>query len=372
MPKYKSVSQLFVVGVRDLRRPDEILRLIKDFQISGVALFNAPHDSADYIWRDEKEGMEVLHEFISKVYPNVSFLSVDHEGGRVQRLRGPFIHLPAAQRIQQAFSRTPRKDLLYQLYLMNAQQLNLTGIGLNFAPVVDLAITETNISIGDRSFSTRPNEIIQNAQIFCEAYQEAGVSCTLKHFPGLGSSSFDSHEQIAVLQKAELEIRSEDMRIFEELGGFANGIMTAHCAFSDQPKKILSMDRDFLNEARSKMASHLFWITDDIGTMKSVSNDKPARKAFDAGYDYLLACGSLEHSIEMIEDCIRYVETLNLDFSQEQQLELRCRHAVERFDKKSIASFQEWEKTIRGISQDSLTILEQFDLDALSDEPVRS
>lgn len=360
MKNLNQLSSLFIVGVRNLKSTDELFSFLDEYPASGVALFNAPHDSTDFIWKNPAEGMEILHEFVCKIKERNLFLCVDQEGGRVQRLRGDFIRLPPAQ---QFYSVRERTDLLFELYSLVAMQLKNSGIRLNFAPVCDLWQSGCSESIGDRSYSHNLKEVLPLLQTYCEAFESSGVHTTLKHFPGLGSSEIDSHEAVALLQKTKREVDEHDLFAFSETAPHSSAIMTAHLAFPETPDRIFSLDKDWLQKYRSKLPSHLAWITDDLVTMKAVSEQKPWIAAYEAGYDYLLLCGSLDQSAKAIEETIQHIEKEISSFQKEQALELKLRHCQERFEKPEIEeNFKKWILSIQEGSERAGDIFEKLDI----------
>lgn len=122
------------------------------------------------------------------------FISLDQEGGRVQRLTAAtgFPEMPSAQDVG-------RKDTPAEaqaIYLKTAKALAGLGFNLNFGPVVDLNVNPNNPIIGKygRSYGTDPKRVAQFAGAFIDAHHQAGVLTALKHFPGHGSSTSDSHK----------------------------------------------------------------------------------------------------------------------------------------------------------------------------------
>jgi beta-N-acetylhexosaminidase len=122
------------------------------------------------------------------------FISLDQEGGKVQRLTKDvgFGEIPSAADV--AAADTPQAA--QAVYLKVATSLAADGFNVNFGPVVDLNINPNNPIIGKygRSFSKDPDKVIAYAEAFINAHHQAGVLTALKHFPGHGSSSADSHK----------------------------------------------------------------------------------------------------------------------------------------------------------------------------------
>jgi beta-N-acetylhexosaminidase len=122
------------------------------------------------------------------------FISLDQEGGKVQRLTKDvgFGEIPSAADV--AAADTPQAA--QAVYLKVATSLAADGFNVNFGPVVDLNINPNNPIIGKygRSFSKDPDKVTAYAEAFINAHHQAGVLTALKHFPGHGSSSADSHK----------------------------------------------------------------------------------------------------------------------------------------------------------------------------------
>jgi beta-N-acetylhexosaminidase len=111
------------------------------------------------------------------------------EGGRVARLKAPFTLWPPAAR----FGELDSPNLTFQCAHAMAEELHAVGINLNFAPCLDILTNPRNTVIGDRSFSSDPATVTTYAGAFARGLRDAGVLPVLKHFPGHGSGSGDSH-----------------------------------------------------------------------------------------------------------------------------------------------------------------------------------
>ncbi|EHB48715.1 serine/threonine protein kinase [Mycolicibacterium rhodesiae JS60] len=133
-------------------------------------------------------------------------VSVDEEGGRVQRLAS-LIGRQVSPRVL-AQSSSPQE--VFAIALDRGRQMKELGITIDFAPVVDLTDAPDNTVIGDRSFGSDPQTVIDFAKAYAGGLREAGLLPVLKHFPGHGSASGDSHQSgvttppLAVLQNNDL------------------------------------------------------------------------------------------------------------------------------------------------------------------------
>jgi beta-N-acetylhexosaminidase len=152
-------------------------------------------------------------------------LAIDQEGGRVSRLAPWIGETPSGERL----ARTSPQSI-HAFAAATAAVLRALGFNLDFAPVVDLCGPEVANGIGDRSFGTRADEVAVAAGAFLDGLQEAGVAGCLKHFPGLGPTSADTH---AVLPEVAIDRSSieEHLRPFRALAPRAAAIMVSHAHY---------------------------------------------------------------------------------------------------------------------------------------------
>ncbi len=348
MRNFKEIAGLFIVATRDLKFSSDLENFLKEYPVGGLGLFNSPHDSPDFIWKNPEAAAEAVYEFSRKARENRLFMCVDQEGGRVARLKAPFIKMPSAELMAVSFVEKQRPDRIYDFYKLVAEQLAFTGIQLNLAPVCDLRYEETSEAIGDRSFGGDPAIVIQLVRLFCEAMASQEVSTALKHLPGHGPTKIDSHESIAVSLKTEREMWNEDFKVFLECAEFTQLVMPGHIAYADSPERIISLDKEHLQKFREKLPEHIRWITDDLALMKAVSSRDPWIKCFDLQYDHMLLCGSLDQAAKAIEATIRHAEKTVTETKDKLNLELRVHHSRESFAPiYELMDFQDWKEAIR-------------------------
>jgi len=187
MPLADKIGQMIIVGFGSPRvsAQSRIIQHIRERNLGGVALFSTNIESYEQV--------DTLIQQLQSAAATPLLIAIDQEGGYVRRLGRQF---------GLTLDYTPQQlgaidDLaLTQRYAEeNARVLVELGINLNFAPVVDLNTNPYNPIIGGlgRSFSSDPDVVIRHALTFIKAHHQTGVLCTLKHFPGHGSSAQDSH-----------------------------------------------------------------------------------------------------------------------------------------------------------------------------------
>ncbi len=159
-------------------------------------------------------------------------IAVDEEGGAVERLnrRKGFSYTPGHRRMQQRYSVAEAR----KLYDGMARELVSAGFNTNFGPVVDLRLNPDNpvIAGNDRSFGTHPLYVARYAQSFVDAHDAAGIGTALKHWPGHGSSTRDSHLSFVDVTKHWQRIEIEPYRrLFAR--GYSGMVMTSHIYHHD-------------------------------------------------------------------------------------------------------------------------------------------
>jgi beta-N-acetylhexosaminidase len=142
-------------------------------------------------------------------------VSVDEEGGRVSRLSSMIGAIPPARTLAQ----TKTADDVYQIALSRGRQMRGLGITVDFAPVVDVSDQDADTVIGDRSFSSDPATVTAYAGAFARGLRDAGVLPVLKHFPGHGHGSGDSHTAGAVTTPPLDQLMENDLVPYRTLVG---------------------------------------------------------------------------------------------------------------------------------------------------------
>ena len=191
--------------------------LISNGNVGGIILFSKNFNSFEQI-------SDLVNE-IHAIKENI-LLAVDQEGGRVQRFSKDFTQLPSLQDLAKYSEINNDPDICKEVAWLTSSELIAAGIDLNFAPVLDIDESDSAI-IGDRSFSSKTDEVIKHAEKYIEGMHEAGMQATAKHFPGHGSSTTDTHKEFTDVS---------DSWIVEELFPYhklmledkVDGIMTSH------------------------------------------------------------------------------------------------------------------------------------------------
>ena len=224
------IGQMLMIGFRGLEvnAEDPIVRDIQDLYLGGVMLFDY-----DVLLQSPVRNIQSPEQVKALISSLQSFASlpllvaIDQEGGKIRRLKEKFGFPPTVS--HQYLGTIDDSTVTHEHASAMAQTLSELGINVNLAPVVDLNVNPGNPVIGhlERSFSADPDVVIRNALEFIKAHHEQGVLCTLKHFPGHGSSTEDSHLGLVDITKTWSPI---ELKPYEEIvkAGQSDMIMTAH------------------------------------------------------------------------------------------------------------------------------------------------
>jgi len=144
-------------------------------------------------------------------------IAVDHEGGRVQRFREGFTHLPPMAKLGEAYDQNPEQALEQAFscgWILAAELLDI-DVDFSFAPVLDLDYGHSSV-IGDRAFHSNPDVVVKLAGALINGMHEAGMKCVGKHFPGHGFVALDSHLDLPIDDRPLMEL-VPDMATFKDL-----------------------------------------------------------------------------------------------------------------------------------------------------------
>ncbi len=219
------IGQMLLVGFRGRVITEEtpIVQDIREHHIGSVVLFEYNIEKSSLAARQIKALTTALQEISDLPL----FVTIDQEGGVVNRLSDAYGFPPTVSAAFLGFINDSEQT--YGYARSTAETLADLGINLNLAPVVDLNTDPANPIIGrfERSFSADPSMVVRHASTFVQAHHDHNVLCTLKHFPGHGSSRQDSHSGFVDVTETWSE---EELKPYQTLidDGKADVIMTAH------------------------------------------------------------------------------------------------------------------------------------------------
>lgn len=179
------LAQLLFVGFTGTEAGDELLRLVGQWHVGGVIIYSSNISSAAQLRALTRSIREVAGHGVPP------FIALDQEGGEVTRVIDDVPMLPG----NMALGATRSPELARRAGRAVGSDLRRLEITMNFAPVADRS-TGADSSIGIRSFGSDPALVGRLAAAFVRGQREAGVVSVAKHFPGIGSSVVDSHDEL--------------------------------------------------------------------------------------------------------------------------------------------------------------------------------
>lgn len=319
-----------LVGFEGHAASPEIKQLIREWGVGGVVLFgrnvDAPEQVAELVRELQEEARRADYELPLLV-------GVDQEGGRVARLRAPWTTWPTFREL----GRTGSDDLAREMGRELACELLGCGIGLDFAPVVDVDTNPANPVINDRSLGADPGLVGRLASAFIGGMQDAGVAACAKHFPGHGDTDLDSHLALPLVEADRARLDQVELPPFKAAieAGVAT-VMSAHVVFScfheELPASLVpAILKDLLRE---ELGFGGVVISDDL-EMKAISerwdDGETAVEAARAGCDVLAVCKNTEMQIEATEALIRATEEGRVSWQENDRALARIRSLKRRF-----------------------------------------
>ena len=200
MSRRDKLAQLLMVGVTGA---DDARAVVADEHVGGIMIGS---------WTDLSMLGDPLRAIAASAGPLPLAVSVDEEGGRVSRLA----KIIGSQESARALGATSTPDAVYAIALKRGQAMRGLGITVDFAPVVDVSDQPDDTVIGDRSFSSDPGQVTAFAGAYARGLRDAGLTPVLKHFPGHGHASGDSHQGGVVTPPLSV-LMNDDLVPYREL-----------------------------------------------------------------------------------------------------------------------------------------------------------
>ena len=252
------------MGFDGLTAPSELVDRIARSEVGGVMLFRPNIESPAQV----AALVSALRQASPAAAPLV--VSVDQEGGRVQRLRSPLTVWPDMASVAAAgdVQRT------HAVGRALGGEIAALGIGWNFAPVLDVHTNPLNPVIGNRAFGCRPNLVAEHALAFWRGLHDAGVLGCGKHFPGHGDTHADSHLELPSVTHADERLRAVELVPFAvAVRAGIEALMTAHVLYPSWDAKLpATLSRRIAHDIlRGELGFAGMLVSDDLG-MRAVAD----------------------------------------------------------------------------------------------------
>ncbi len=300
----EKAGQLFIVNLELLdqkngnyyewrRFTKRMKKSLDKYHIGGVILFSR-----------NIAGRKQTEKLVTRLQENSSiplFISVDEEGGDVARIANNKKMGTTVFQTMEEIGRTKDASYVYNMGEIIGSEISSLGFNVDFAPVADVKTSELNLEIGTRSFGGEPDKVAEFTSAFVKGIQKQNVSATLKHFPGQGSSSGDTHIESVNIDSSIASLRKNDFVPFEAgIAAGADFVMVSHISVSKvtetaQPASMSNLVMDTI--LRDELGFQGVIITDAMDMASITDNYTSAEAAYGAvsgGADIVLMPLDLE------------------------------------------------------------------------------
>ncbi|CAH1214300.1 Beta-hexosaminidase [Paenibacillus allorhizoplanae] len=304
----EKVGQLFACGFDALEPNPHIKQLIEEYGIGGVIYFR----------RNVKDAHQLaqLSADLQAISLNSGgqplFISVDQEGGMVSRVEKGATLLPGNMALGAAFAPSG----VYASAKVMGKELRQMGVNMNLAPCLDINNNPLNPVIGVRSYGETAAIVSDMGTHAVKGLQDMGVIATVKHFPGHGDTTADSHHDLPVVPHSMERLMELELAPFiKAIEGGVDAIMSAHVVFEALEDSTVpsTLSYKILTELLRGQLGFKGLIVTDCLEMKAISEGvgvaEGAVRALEAGADILLVSHELERQIAAMEAVIAAVES---------------------------------------------------------------
>lgn len=305
----EKVGQMVIVGVEGNTFNSDIGKMINDYHIGGFIFMGKSVKNTSQL-------LKLVNDIKTANANNKIplFLSLDQEGGKVDRMPEEFKRYPS----NMAIGKINNRELSYNIGNTLAYEISSFGFNMDFAPVLDINSNPKNPVIGDRSFGTSSQLVSSLGVETMKGIQRGNVISVVKHFPGHGDTSVDSHVGLPKVNKDLKQLESFELIPFKEaVKNNVDGIMIGHILLPKIDSKYpASLSSVVINDIlREQLDFKGIVITDDM-TMGAISKNynigDAAVRSINAGSDIILIAHDYNKGIEAVTSIIRAVNSGNI------------------------------------------------------------
>lgn len=264
------------------------------------------------------------------------FYSIDQEGGRVERTEKihngkKYLSAKPAYDMGLSFLQNQTKEI--------ALELKSYGINMNFAPVLDVNTNENNPIIGERSYSSNPDEVVSAGKVVFKEFEKYNIIAVGKHFPGHGDARADSHKTLPVIDLSREELTKIHIKPFKELIEYGiPAIMAAHVLYPnlDNTNTPASVSQKIINDILiNELKYNGLIITDDMemNGIKGFSRIEACKKAINAGVNMFIFRDTTKEIYNLVQDIETAVKNCEIDenkinLSVNKIINLKCLYGI--------------------------------------------
>lgn len=293
----EKVGQLFLVAPEALQIQsgvsysstvwnDAMTQTLQDYPVGGIILFGANVSTPAQL--------QYFTTSMRLAFPTAPFIAIDEEGGRVARIgRNSNFDVPRYDSME-AVGNTGDPQNAYEAGLAIGTYLQEYGLNVDFAPVADVNTNPNNVVIGDRAFGSDPQLVSDMVNAAIDGFHEAGIITSIKHFPGHGDTTGDTHDGYVAVTKSWEELKNCELIPFIAALDNTDMVMAAHITLPNITTDGLpaSLSHEILTEKlRGELGYQGVIVTDSLSMGAIIQNYSPlesVKTAFLAGADILL------------------------------------------------------------------------------------
>lgn len=362
----EKIGQLFVCGFQGTEPTEAIKDMIQTYKVGGVIYFSRNVESPKQVHE-----MSLRLKAISKeINDTPLFVGMDQEGGMVARLTEGITLVPG----NMALGAVDDEALTEAVTTISGQELRALGVNMNFAPSIDVNNNPDNPVIGVRSFGDQPGRVGDLGIAAVKGYQAAGICSSVKHFPGHGDTSADSHFALPSIPHDKKRVNEVELVPFKKAITYGTDmVMTAHIVFPEieTSGKPATLSYEMLTGMLRQTLGYDGVIVTDCLEMEAISEtygtDHAAVMAMEAGADLLLISHTQERqqaAIKAVKEAVREgrLSEERIDQSVGRILALKDKRELEQSDLAWTEASQQLRKpdnvdTATYVSEKSVTVI---------------
>ena len=351
----EKIGQMITISYRKDSMDSTLKSALEEVKPGGFILFAENMSSYD--------GTIKLVKEIKATSTIPMFISIDEEGGRVQRLRSlKGVDVTDVPNMYDVGEKNDL-DLTYQIGKLIAEELRVIGVNMDYAPDIDVFSNPNNTVIGKRSFGRDKELVAKHGITLAKGLEDNGVIAVYKHFPGHGNTATDSHEALPILDLTKEELENIDVYPFKEaIKNNASVIMIGHLAVPKVTEDNIpaSLSKKLITDyLKNELGYNGLVITDalDMGALtKYYPEEEICGRAVEAGVDILLMPSSSRKCLKSVQDAIKKgtVTEEQINESVRKILKLKYEKIEKTFDEyldKSYLGSQEHQDIINKIKE---------------------
>lgn len=284
-------THAIIFGIDSFKLNLNEITFFKKYKPWGIILFSRNIKNLEQV---KNLTTSIKDLFKDKNFP----ILIDQEGGMVNRFKN-IINLENynAKYFGDIYNNDPKFYSKFDKFLkINISILKYCGININTVPVLDLFNADKKNVIGNRSFSKNYKIVVKLSKYLMESYKKSGLETVIKHIPGHGCTSIDSHFALPQVNLSLDYLKNNDFRTFKKVNSYL--AMTAHILYKNiDPTRCATQSKKIINDIIRKYLSFRGILMSDDICMKALSGSmlKNAKLTLDAGCNVLLHCnGNLD------------------------------------------------------------------------------